>query len=124
MNKKEDFILIAEGISLSKAALFLSFHTVQNKQRGATNQIRFRFFPTHMSFDILAINRILEAIDKILATESRLEKKSSKNRKNHRYFGDVSKKKSIYRRNIEHAQHTRVKENNNKKIGKISLIYH
>ena len=46
VNKKKDFILKAEGISLSKAALFLSFHTVQNKQRGAANQILFRFLPT------------------------------------------------------------------------------
>ena len=46
VNKKEDFILKAEGISLSKAALFLSFHTVQNKQRGAANYKLFRFLPT------------------------------------------------------------------------------
>ena len=46
VNKKDDFILKAEGISFSKAALFLSFHSVQNKQRGAAIQILFRFFPT------------------------------------------------------------------------------
>ena len=43
VNKKEDFILEAEGISLSKATLFLSIHTVQNKHRGA-------LAPTKVSF--------------------------------------------------------------------------
>ena len=37
-NKKEDFILRTEGVSFSKAALFLSFYSVQNKQRGVANQ--------------------------------------------------------------------------------------
>ena len=46
VNKKDDFILKVEGISFSKAALFLSFHSVQNKQIGGANQILFRFFPT------------------------------------------------------------------------------
>ena len=46
VNKNEDFILKVEGVSFSKAALFFSFHSVQNKQRGAANQTLFRFFPT------------------------------------------------------------------------------
>ena len=46
VNKKTDFILWAEGASFSKATLFLSFHSVQNIQRGAANQTLFRFLPT------------------------------------------------------------------------------
>ena len=46
VNRKEDFILWAEGASFSKTTLFLSSHNVQNKQRGAAIQTLFLFFPT------------------------------------------------------------------------------
>ena len=46
VNKKADFILLAEGASFSKATLFLSYHSVQNKQRRAANQTLSHFLPT------------------------------------------------------------------------------
>ena len=49
LQAKEVFNLWIDKASLSKAILFLSFHIVQNKQRGAARQIFPRFLSTKES---------------------------------------------------------------------------
>ena len=46
LQMKEFFNLYAEKVSLSKATLFISHHTVQKRQRGAALQTFLRFLPT------------------------------------------------------------------------------
>ena len=46
LQMKEFFNLYIEKVSLSKATLFLSHHTVQKRQRGAALQTFLRFLPT------------------------------------------------------------------------------